>query len=141
MRQVHDWRSNRREQSQLTGDVSITCLEVKIQLAPDSARFVLTLNVGPGNIWRCNLSEVSHNARNSRTDGRDNPPDYRAAPQHIAVVLGHGYEPGTVERSPSGMMAAGPSPRRTRRHLSRSLTGAAARTMSPSARHAAPQLF
>jgi len=31
-----------------TGDVSITCLEVKIQLAADSARFVLTLHTAPG---------------------------------------------------------------------------------------------
>ena len=52
--------------TRLTGDVSITCLEVKIQLAAESARFVLTLNADPGNVWRYNLSEASHNARNSR---------------------------------------------------------------------------
>jgi hypothetical protein len=64
-----------------TGDVSITCLEVKIQLAAFSARFVLTLNADPGNVWRYNLSEACHNARNSRVAlGGIIAPDYCAAP-------------------------------------------------------------
>ena len=52
--------------TRLAGDVSITYLEVKIQLAAENARFLLTLNADPGNFWRYNLSEDSHNARNSR---------------------------------------------------------------------------
>jgi hypothetical protein len=34
----------------LTGDVSITCHEVKILLAADNAKFVLTLTADPGNV-------------------------------------------------------------------------------------------
>jgi hypothetical protein len=95
--------------TRLTGNVSITCLEVKIQLAADSARFVLTLNADPGNVWRYNLSEASHNARNSRVAfGRIIAPDCRAALRQIAAVLGQGYEPGTVERGLFDMVAAGP---------------------------------
>jgi hypothetical protein len=36
--------------TRLAGDVSITYLEVKIQLAAENARFVLTLNADPGNV-------------------------------------------------------------------------------------------
>ncbi len=91
--------------------MSVTCLEVKIQLAADSARFVLTLNADPGNVWRYKLSGANHNARNSRVAlGGNIAPDYRAALRQITVVLGQGYEPGTVERGLSGMMAAGPQP-------------------------------
>jgi hypothetical protein len=89
--------------------VSITCLEVKIQLAADSARFVLTLNADPGNVWRYNLSEASHNTRNSRVAfGRIIAPDYRAALRQIAAVLGQGYQPGTVERGLFDMAATDP---------------------------------
>ena len=86
--------------------MSITCVEVKIQLAADSARFILTLNADPGNVWRYNLSEASHNARNSRAAfGRIIAPDYRSALRQIAAVLGQGYQPGTVERGLFDMMA------------------------------------
>jgi hypothetical protein len=89
--------------------VSITCLEVKIQLAADSARFVLTLTADPGNVWRYNLSEASHNARNSRVAfGRIIAPDCRAALRQVAAVLGQGYEPGTVERGLFDMVATDP---------------------------------
>jgi len=89
--------------------VSITCLEVKIQLSAESARFVLTLNADPGNVWRYNLSEASHNARNSRVAfGRIIAPDHRAALTQIAAVLGQGYEPGTVERGLFDMRATEP---------------------------------
>jgi hypothetical protein len=95
--------------TRLTGDVSITCLEVKIQLAADSARFMLTLNADPGNVWRYNLSEASDNGRNSRVAfGRIIAADYRAALRQIAAVLVQGYQPGTVERGLFDMMAADP---------------------------------
>jgi hypothetical protein len=82
--------------TRLTGDVSITCLEVKIQLAAASARFVLALTADPGNVWRYNLSEASHNARNSRVAfGRIIAPDYRAALQQSAVVLEQSTAPTT----------------------------------------------
>jgi hypothetical protein len=85
--------------------------EVKIQQAAFSARFVLTLNADPGNAGRYNLSGACHNARNSRVAfGGIIAPDYRAALRQITVVLGQGYEPGTVERGLSGMMAAEPQP-------------------------------
>ena len=84
---------------------------MKIQLAADSARFVLTLNADPGNVWRYKLSEANHNARNSRVAlGGIIAPDYRAALRQITVVLGQGYEPGTAERGLSAMMAAEPQP-------------------------------
>ncbi len=70
---------------------------MKIQLASDSARFVLTLNADPRNAWRCNLSETSHNARNSQVAvGGIIAPDC-AALRQITVVLGQGYEPGTAD--------------------------------------------
>ena len=95
--------------TRLTGDVSITCLEMKIQLAADNARLLLTLNADPGNVWRYNLSESSHNARNSRVAfGRIIAPDCRAALGQVAAVLGQGYEPGTVERGLFDMVATGP---------------------------------
>jgi hypothetical protein len=91
--------------------VSITCVEVKIQLAAASARFVLTLNADPGNVWRDNLSEASSNARNSRVAfGRIIAPDYRAALPQIAVILGQGPEPGTIERGLFDIMATEPRP-------------------------------
>jgi hypothetical protein len=86
---------------------------VKIQLAADSARFVLTLNADPGNAGRYNLPkpDTEGNARNSRVAfGGIIAPDYCAALRQITVVLGQGYEPGTVERGLSGMMAAEPQP-------------------------------
>jgi hypothetical protein len=96
----------------LAGDVSITYLEVKIQLAAENARFMLTLNADPGNVWRYNLSVASHNARNSRVAfGRIIAPDHRAAQRQIAAVLGQGYQPGTVERGLFDTMAT--EPRRT----------------------------
>jgi len=70
---------------------------MKIQLAAENARFVLTLNVDPGNVWRYNLSEDSHNARNSRVAfGRIIAPDHRAALRQIAAVLGQGYPLSTA---------------------------------------------
>lgn len=83
---------------------------MKIQLAADSARFLLTLNADPGNAWRYNLPKPAcHNARNSRVaSGAIIAPDYRAALRQITVVPGRGYEPGTVERGLSGTMAAEP---------------------------------
>jgi hypothetical protein len=73
--------------------------------------FVLTLNADPGNVWRYNLSEASSNARNSRVAfGRIIAPDYRAATRQIAVILGQGYEPGTVERGLFDLMATEPRP-------------------------------
>jgi hypothetical protein len=73
---------------------------VEIQLAADSARFVLTLNADPGNAWRYNPSEACRNARNSRVAfGGIIAPDYCAALRQITVVLGQGYEPGIVERA------------------------------------------
>ena len=93
----------------MAGDVSITYLEVKIQLAAENARFLLTLNADPGNVWRYNLSEASHNARNSRVAfGRIIAPDHRAALRQIAVVLGQGYQPCTVERGLFDTMATEP---------------------------------
>ena len=76
---------------------------MKIQLAADSARFVLTLNADPGD----------HNARNVNVYSRVAfggiiAPDYRAALRQITVVPGQGYEPGAVERGLSGTMAAEP---------------------------------
>jgi hypothetical protein len=95
--------------TRLTGDVSITCLEVKIQLAADSTRFVLTLSADPGNVWRYNLSEDSQSTRNSRVAfGRTIAPDDRAALRQIAAVLGQGYQPGTVERGLFDMAATDP---------------------------------
>jgi hypothetical protein len=95
--------------TRLAGDVSITCLEVKIQLAAGSVMFVLTLNADPGNLWRYNLSEASDSARNSRVAfGRIIAPDSRAALRQIAAVLGQGYQPGTVERGLFDMMATEP---------------------------------
>ena len=89
--------------------MSITCLEVKIQLAADSTRFVLTLNADPGNVWRYNLSEASQDTRNSRVAfGRIVALDYHAALRQIAAVLGQGYQPGTVERGLFDMVATGP---------------------------------
>jgi hypothetical protein len=78
--------------------VSITYHEVKIQLgAGKNARFMLTRNADPGNVWRYNLSEASHNARNSRVAlGRMIAPDHCAALRQIATVLGQGYPPSTV---------------------------------------------
>lgn len=98
--------------TRLAGDVSITCLEVKIQLVAESIRFVLTLNADPGNVWRYNLSEDSKNARNARIAfGRVIAPDYSDAVQQVAVVLGQGYKPGTVERGLFDMMATEPPTR------------------------------
>lgn len=95
--------------TRLAGDVSITYLEVKIQLAAGNTRFVLTLNANPGNVWRYNLSEDSHNARNSRVAfGRIIAPDHRAALWQIAAVLSQGYQPGTVERVLFDTMATEP---------------------------------
>ena len=97
--------------SRLAGDVSITYLEVKIQLAAENTRFMLTLNADPGrgNVWRYNLSEASHNARNSRAAfGRIIAPDHRAALRQIAAVLGQGYPPGTIERGLFDTMATEP---------------------------------
>jgi hypothetical protein len=91
--------------------VSITCVEVKIQLAADSTMYVLTLTADPGNLWRYNLSEASSSTRNPRVAfGRIIAADYRAAARQIAVILGQGYEPGTVERGLFDMMAAEPRP-------------------------------
>jgi hypothetical protein len=91
--------------------VSIACLEVKIQLAAFSARFVLTLHADPGSVWRYNLSEACHNARNSRVAlGGIIAPDCCAALRQIAVVLSQGYEAGTVERGLFDMMADEPQP-------------------------------
>lgn len=85
--------------TRLAGNVSITYLEVKIQLAAENTRFMLTLNADPGNVWRYNLSEASHNTRNSSAAfGRIIAPDHRAALRQIAAVLGQGYQPGTIER-------------------------------------------
>ena len=82
---------------------------MKIQLAADSVRFVLTLNADPGNVWRYNLSEDSHNTRNSRVAfGRTIAPDHCAALRQIAAVLGQGYQPGTVERGLFDMAATHP---------------------------------
>ena len=91
--------------------MSITCVEMRIQLAAENARFMLTLTADPGNVWRYNLSEASHNARNSRVAfGRVIAPDYCAATRQIANVLGQGYEPGTVERGLFDLMATEPRP-------------------------------
>jgi hypothetical protein len=95
--------------TRLTGDVSIACLEVKIQLAADSTRLLLTLNADPGNVWRYNLSEESQSTRNARVAfGRTIAPDYHAALRQIAAVLGQGYQPGTVERGLFDMLATDP---------------------------------
>jgi hypothetical protein len=95
--------------TRLTGDVSITYLEVKIQLAAENARFLLTLNADPANVWRYNLSEDSQNARNSRVAfGRIIALDHRAALRQIAAVLGQGYQPGTIERGLFDTMANEP---------------------------------
>jgi hypothetical protein len=82
---------------------------MRIQLSAENARFMLTLNADPGNVWRYNLSEASHSTRNSRVSfGRIIAPDYRAATRQIANVLGQGYEPGTVERGLFDMLATEP---------------------------------
>ena len=82
---------------------------MKIQLAADSARFLLTLNADPGNVWRYNLSEASQDTRNSRVAfGRIVALDYHAALRQIAAVLGQGYQPGTVERGLFDMLATEP---------------------------------
>jgi hypothetical protein len=93
--------------TRLAGDVGLTYLEVKVQLA-ESVVLVLTLTADHGTVWRYNLSEASGNARNSRVAfGRTIAPDYRAALRQAAVVLSQGYEPGTVERGLFDMMATG----------------------------------
>jgi hypothetical protein len=68
--------------------VSLTYLEVKIQLAAESAVFVVTLSADRGNLWRYNLSDASGDTRKSRAAfGRTIAPDYRAALRQVAVVL------------------------------------------------------
>ena len=68
-----------------------------------------TLNADPGNVWRYNLSEDNHNARNSRAAfGRIIAPDHRAALRQIAAVLGQGHPPATVERGLFDTMATEP---------------------------------
>jgi hypothetical protein len=95
--------------TRLAGDVSITYLEVKIQLAAEHARFLLTLNADPGNLWRYNLSEDSHNARNSRVVFRRIIAlDHHATLRQIAAVLGQGYQSGTLERGLFDTMATEP---------------------------------
>ena len=74
---------------------------MKIQLAADSARFVLTLTTDPGNAWRYNLPKpaTTPGTRGWRSEGsslRTTAPPFR----QITVVPGQGYEPGTVETWP-----------------------------------------
>lgn len=83
----------------LTGDVGLAYVEVKVQLAAEGMAFVLTLSADNGNVWKYNLSEASGDTRNSRVAfGRTIAPDHHTALRQIAVILGQGYEPGTIER-------------------------------------------
>jgi hypothetical protein len=95
--------------TQLTGDLALAFVEVKIQLTADAVAFTLAISAcnGSGNIWRYNLSEASEHNHNWRLAyGRIVAPDYHAAVRKVVGILGQGYEPGSIERGLFDMLGS-----------------------------------